>query len=237
MTKEELEKLYFRDDPDSEEARYSPEIGEDIDVGASYTFNGNTYNFIWRRSNSNLNLSNHGFTHYLTRLAYADEKRVIEGQRVNNNIVDLQTDEGNTGLLFALPIDVLHGEKIDDCYNKEVEEGFSLNVLLLVKQKGQNDGRIRLITCFPTDNPKFIEWYSHHFYSRPKPRFNNLDIEDSINWTQQSEGVKKLLESEAFKRSGELWNEAREKLIKEMEENLKNGYQVFIQYLKNRINY
>jgi hypothetical protein len=32
MTKEELDKLYFRDDPDSKEARYSPEIGKDIDV-------------------------------------------------------------------------------------------------------------------------------------------------------------------------------------------------------------
>jgi hypothetical protein len=40
MTKEEPEKLYYRDDPDSEEAGYSPEIGEDIDVGASLTLDG-----------------------------------------------------------------------------------------------------------------------------------------------------------------------------------------------------
>jgi len=37
--------MYFRDDPDSNEARYFPETGEDMDVGAALTIYGNTIIF------------------------------------------------------------------------------------------------------------------------------------------------------------------------------------------------
>ena len=186
--------LYFRDDPNSEEAKRCPELGEDVDVGASLTEKGNTYNFVWRRFKSNLNLANHGFTHYLTRFAYADEKRVVEGQKIGNEVVDLNTDYGNIGLLCSMPVEVLNGVKIDDCYNKE--EDFPLSVLLLVRQEKSSNDRIRLITCFPTDVQKYLRWYARRYYSRQRVRSDELGKRDIEVGAQSYD---KLSEHDIFK--------------------------------------
>ena len=221
--------LYIRPDPDSKQARFFPESGEDIDVGASLVENGNTYNFIWRRSKSNLNLSNHGFTHYITRLAYSDEKRVTEGQRIGNDTVNLNTDDGNVGLLCSVPREKL-GITVDDCYYKESD--LPPLVLLLVRQGKHFNGRIRLITCFPTDNQKYIKWYARRFYSKLKNRTDNLDYKDTLEGAQMKENLEKMFEQENFKRASNASNQVRENLIQELEENLLEGYQVFIQTFK-----
>jgi len=44
-------------------------------------------------------------------LAYTDELRLIEGQKVVNDIVDLGTKDENIGLLCSLPIEALQGKK------------------------------------------------------------------------------------------------------------------------------
>ena len=223
--------LYYREDPNSWEAQHSFEPGDDIDVGASLTIGKKTYNFVWKRSKSNLNLEQHHFSHYFTRLAYAAERRVIEGQRIGKDIVYLETDDGDEGLLCSMPVEVLDGAKIDDLYYKE-DDYPPLSVLLLVRQREDSNGRIRLITCYPTDNRKYIEWYSRRYYSRSRVRFDNLDLADTQSITQKNERIKKLSEQDEFKKSAEVFKSVVEDLIKEMEENLLKGYQIFTQKLQ-----
>lgn len=226
------QELYFREDPDSKEARFFPEPGEDMDIGASLITDNDTYNFIWKRSESNLNLTNHGLTHYLTRIAYPDVTRVIEGQKAGNDIVDLGTEEGNTGLLCSLPVEVIHGIKIDDCYK---DDFFPLSALLLiVRQKESQSDRIRLITCYPTNNPIHIKWYIHHYF-KPRKSIDDWKKDYFLSGsqiTEMMESKKKLSETDDFRKSAEAFNKAIEELKKEMEENLFKGYQVFTQSLK-----
>jgi len=223
-----FQELYFREDPDSEEAKRSIEEGDDVDVGASLTVNGNTYDFVWRRSKSNLNLTQHKFTHYLSRYAYADEKRGIEGQKSGNDIIDLKTDDGNIGLLCSVPIEVLNGVEIDDCYNKS--DDFPPSVLLLVRQEKSDSNRIRLITCYPTDNSKYLKWYAKKYYSRPRKHSDNLEINDIEVEAQRRESMR-LSETEEFKKSSEAFKEVIEELIDEMVDNLHKGYEIFTSLL------
>jgi hypothetical protein len=221
--------MYFRDDPDSNEARYFPETGEDMDVGASLTIYDNTFNFIWKRYESNQNLTNHGFTHYLTMLAYADELRLIEGQKVVNDIVDLGTEDENIGLLCSLPVEVIKGRKIEDFYEDGI---FPLSVLLLVRQNKSQSDKIRLITCYPTNNPVHIKWYSHHCI-KPRKSIDEFEKEAESLGIQLDKGIVSLYKTEAFRRSAQMFKEVSEELRKEMEENLFKGYQVFTQSLKD----
>jgi len=215
--------LYIRPDPDSENAKFYEETGIDMDVGASLIKGGNKYHFIWRRSKSNLNLLKHNFTHYLTRIIYVDEKRVLEGQKINKETVSLKSDEGNTGLLCSLPLEEL-GIDIDDCQQKESDLD-PLPVLYLIRQREHFEGRIRLISCYPTDNKKYIEWYSRNYYNwKPKKQRDSLEIKDISDGTQT-----KLSEQENFKRAIKASEEVRENLIREMMENLTKGYNIFMQ--------
>ena len=184
---------------------------------------------MWRRSKSNLNLRNgKGFTHYLTRLAYADDKRIIEGQKVGSDTVNLKTEEDNLGLLCSLPVEILKGVKIDECFNKS--DDFPLSVLLLVRQKKSEKGRIRLITCYPTSHSKYVEWYARRYYARPRTHSDDLEIDDFNNGTQKRESLK-LSENEEFKKSALVFKKVTEELVNEMKENLFKGYQVFINSL------
>ena len=201
--------MYFRDDPDSNEARYFPETGEDMDVGASLTIYDNTFNSIWKRYESNQNLTNHGFTHYLTMLAYADELRLIEGKKVVNDIVDLGTEGENIGLLCSLPVEVIQGKKIEDFYEDGI---FPLSVLLLVRQNKSQSDRIRLITCYPTNNPVYIKWYSHYCI-KPRKGIDEIKKElllSGVQITKVMESTIKLFESENFRRSAQMVKEVSE---------------------------
>lgn len=229
----EAETLYFREDPDSKEAWYSEEPGEDTDVGSSLIFNGKTYDFIWRRKKSNLNFLQHGFTHYLTRYAYADEKKVIEGQKIGKDIVDLNTKkrgEGKIGLLCSMPIEILYGVKIDGYYYKE--DDYPLSVLFLVKQEELQSDRVKLVSCFPTDKQLYFKWYSHHYIKERKTIDEFKKEAESLGIPLNKDTIR-LFEREDFRRSAQIYNETLEKLRKEMEENFAKGYRVFNEYLKS----
>jgi len=222
--------LYFRKDPESREAWYSEELGEDTDVGSSLTFNGKTYDFVWRRKKSNLNYIRHGFTHYLTRYAYADEKKVIEGQKVGKDIVNLNTREGNKGLLCSMPVEIIYGVKIDELLNKS--DDYTINVLLLVRQEELQSGRIKIITCYPTDNQLHYKWYSHNRIKERKSIDEFKKDAESLGIPLNEDTVK-LFEREDFRKSAQMYNSALEKIRKEMEENFVKGYKVFTEFLKS----
>ena len=93
------QKPYRRSDPDSRDAYFETEEPNiHLDVGASF----DNLQFVWDRHKSNENLTDHFFTHYLTRRLYCNDKyRVLDGQKVGKDTVKIKTEEGNTGLLCA----------------------------------------------------------------------------------------------------------------------------------------
>jgi hypothetical protein len=170
------QELYFREDPDSREAFFFEENGMDMAVGCSLDKNGNHYEFIWQRSKSNENLREHKFTHYLTRIAYADEHRVHDGQKRGNSTINIKTDNGNKGVLCALPLDIF------GYYDKDRD--IPEEVLLLIRQEKTQDGRIRLISCYPPTDLLYIDLYVDIFIDKQRfgsKRPDDLDKNDIKN--------------------------------------------------------
>lgn len=151
---------YHREDTDSHEALYEEEIGE-IDVQVICSFideNNRHFEFVWQRSKSNENLE-HGFTHYLSRYAYADEFRIVNGQNKSNNVVEVKMDKGNIGILCAMSL-TRFGIADDE------ERGIPEEVLLLIRQEKLQDGKIRLISCYAVNDSKYYKLYVDNFIDR-----------------------------------------------------------------------
>jgi hypothetical protein len=212
--------LYFREDPDSDKAYFDKENGQDILVGCNLNRNNRYYEFIWQRSKSNENFTEHGFTHYLTRYAYADEFRIIDGQKRGNKTINIKTDDGNKGLLCVLPLDKFGywNEKAD---RPEI-------VLLLVRQEEAENGNIKLISCYSTDKLEYLKLYTYN--ARDRQRFGSkrpdtLDKKDSADKTL-IDNFKKKMETAKIKQKRMI-----EQIIEEYNENfindLKRGYNIF----------
>jgi hypothetical protein len=137
-----ITKFESRDDPDSYEAFYEEELpNEHINVRADC----DNSRFVWDRVKSNENLKNHGFTHYLTRRLYKEDKfRLYDGQEVGKDIVTIKTDDGNFGLL---------------CAYGATERGTPKKLILIVRQEERDDGCIRLISGYETTNIQYLRWY------------------------------------------------------------------------------
>jgi uncharacterized DUF497 family protein len=145
-TENELDNAHFMENYDIEK----PDISVDI-----FTTLDNV-SFVWDRQKSNENISNHGFSHYLTRHFYNDKFRVINGQKSGKDIVDISADAGNTGMLCGFTITY-------------IEDDLSEKVVFLIRQETLDDGKIRLITCCPTENEQYMRWYFKAFFYGQTP--------------------------------------------------------------------
>jgi len=157
-----MENLYFRENPDSQEAYYGVEEGLDVQARCPHDDNNLHHEFIWQRSKSNENLK-HGFTHYLTRYAYADEYhknenikkfdeyRGIDIRKRNYKPISIKIDDGNDGIICALWLERFG-------YTDE-ERDIPEEVLLIIRQEETQDGRIRLISGYSTDKSEYIDLY------------------------------------------------------------------------------
>ena len=203
--------LYFREDPDSYEAYRTIEEGPDVEVGCSAEENGRHYDFVWQRSKSNDNLINHKFTHYLTRWAYTDEYRIIDGQKRGNKTISIKTDEGNIGMLCALSLERF-GYKDNE---REIPE----EVLLLIRQEKTQNGKIRLISCYDTNKSAYINLYVDNFIDRQRFGTKRPDLLDNTDKT-----LKNVTER---RKSTILIEQAIERNRKFYIEHFKKGYQIF----------
>jgi len=197
--------LFIRPDPDSEEAYFElEEPDEHINVGASY----NGLQFVWDRKKSNQNLNDHLFSHYLTRRVYNDKYRIINGKKVGRDIVNIKTDAGNTGLLCAYDLRVFDP-------NINEEDNIVSDVVVIVRQDTLQNGRIRLISCYPTNNRLYIRWYlknksNIHFASSPSA-FDKINIPTHIR--ERMDEFRKIQE--------EIYNDVIEEWIDEAIANIK----------------
>jgi hypothetical protein len=184
---------YHREDTDSHEALYEEETGErDVQVICSFIDKNNRhFEFVWQRSKSNENLE-HGFTHYLSRYAYADEFRIVNGKNWGDKVVEIKTDKGKIEILCAMSL-TRFGVADDE------ERGISEEVLLLVRQEKLQDGKIRLISCYPvTNDSKYHELYVDNLFDRivrGSKRPDRLDKMDKVDESILSTYRKSIKES------------------------------------------
>ena len=220
----ETSSLYFRKNPDSDEAYKTIEEGSDIEVGCSVEENGRHYDFIWQRSKSNENLK-HGFTHYLTLWAYTDERRFIDGQKAGHKPVELKTDEGNIGMLCALSLERF------GFYDDEMD--VPAQVLFLVRQEEADNGRIRLISCYATGKQDHIKTYINNFKTRKLYVPNRLDSIDKQNKTDGTVGpiTERFLKEIANKQSIMI-TEAVEDFDDWHIRHFEKGYQIFQNFIR-----
>jgi hypothetical protein len=221
---EGTQELYIRNDPDSKEAYYTiEEPNVHLEVGTTL----GKLQFIWDRHKSNENLAKHLFTHYLTRHVYnEDEYRVLDGQLIGKEIARIRTDDGNTGLLCALDLCALD----IDVFQKTDEEELPEKVVVIVRQEKLNNKRIRLISCYPTENRDHIRWYHKNFAIRVRrgsKRPDNLDKKDlaCISPEHMTEKLKQIWSIQT-----EVWNEVIEELV----ENSIVAKNKFIKFLKKK---
>ena len=218
----ESKNLYFRDDPDSRDAWYETEPGEDARVGCSLDDEGKTYEFVWQRSKSNQNLDERNFTFYLTRHAYVDEFRVVDGQSVRNKKINVKTSEGNSGLLCALKLSLF--KQID----KGEEDSF-YQVLVFVRQEKVDDDRIRIVSCYPTDKDYYVDaytasWFDKHLYGSKRPdRLDDDDLRDGAVKIQEKRFKYALKVDASF-----------EKRRSEYKKILKDGYKRFQRFIGDK---
>jgi hypothetical protein len=151
---------YHREDTDSHEALYEEETGErDVQVICSFIDKNNChFEFVWQRSKSNENLE-HGFTHYLSRYAYADEFRIVNGKNWGDKVVEIKTDKDNIEILCAMSL-TRFGVADDE------ERGIPEEVLLLLRQEKLQDGKVRLISCYTANDSKYYKLYVDNFIDR-----------------------------------------------------------------------
>jgi hypothetical protein len=191
-------RLYFRKDPDSNKAYFDIEKGNDLQIGSFLKKDSYYYKFIWQRSKSNENLV-HGFTHYLTRHAYGDNFRIVDG---------------NKGMLCILPL------------NRFGYWNFKHDrpeiVLLLIKQEETQNGRIRLISCRSTKQSSYLKLYVRNF--RDKKQFDIKPPDTSDNSLKTIYEDKMNL---AKLKSKLLIERFMEEYDYNFLEDLKRGYQIF----------
>jgi len=212
------QELYFREDPDSIEAYKIKEEGDaEVDVGCSLDTKGKHYNFVWRRSKSNDNIS-HGFSHYLTRWAYDDENRIVDGQKIGNKPVTIKTDDKNKGMLCSL--------KLDRFGYIDEERDIPEEVLLLVRQEKAQNGRIRLITCYGISSSKYIKLYIDNLFER---RIYGSRRPDSLDKDDLSSGAMRITEKQEKIRAKTraITEQAIEDYKFFLMNHFKKGYQVF----------
>jgi hypothetical protein len=180
--------LFIRDDSDSREALYDvEEPNVHVDVGT--IFSG--LKFVWDRFKSNENVNDHGFSHYLTRRYYNDKFRLVSGKKVGKDIVSIVTDDGNLGMLCSC--DLNDFIKVDE---DELEEA-----MLIVRQDELDSGRIRLISCYTTQNRDYIRWYALHRYffsKRDSSRPDALDLKDVPAHVTEKREQTRLIQKEVF---------------------------------------
>jgi hypothetical protein len=134
---------FIRDDSYSYEAYYEiEEPNEHINVYADHL----ELKFIWDRVKSNENITDHGFSHYLTRYFYCDEYCLFNGQKVGKDTVKIKTDKNNKGILCAY----------DTSTN---DNDLPEQLVLIVQQEKLDNDRIRLISCYEIENDKYLYWY------------------------------------------------------------------------------
>jgi hypothetical protein len=137
-------------DPNSIEAFYDKELP---DISTDIIADLGDLKFVWDRHKSNENIEYHSFSHYLSRHFYNDKYRVVNGQKVGKDIVDISTDVGNEGLLCGYDINTNEDELPE-------------RALLLIRQEVLDKGRIRIISCYPTEKEQYIRWYFSASWTR-----------------------------------------------------------------------
>jgi len=211
---------YHREDTDSHEALYEEETGErDVQVICSFIDKNNRYfEFVWQRSKSNENLE-HGFTHCLSRYAYADEFRIVNGQNRDNNVVEIKTDKGNIDILCAMSL-TRFGIPDDE------ERGIPEEVLLIIRQEKLQDGKIRLISCYAANDSKYYKLYVDNFIDIIRNRTKWLDKSG-----KNDESILSTYRERMRKRISENSKTIIEQIIQENKsfyvEHFKKGYLIF----------
>jgi len=212
---------YHREDTDSHEALYEEETGErDAQVICSFIDKNNChFEFVWQRSKSNENLE-HGFTHYLSRYAYADEFRIVNGKNRGDNVVEIKTDKGNIDILCAMSL-TRFGIPDDE------ERGIPEEVLLLVRQEKLQDGKISLISCYPvTNDSKYHELYVDNFIDRIRYGTKRPDRPG-----KNDESILSIYRERMRKRISENSKAITEQIIQDNKsfyvEHFKKGYHIF----------
>jgi hypothetical protein len=190
--------MYFRSDPDSREAYYDKEEPDvHVKVGASL----GDLQFVWDRAKSNENIAHLG-SHYMTRHLYDDKFRVLNGQKVGKDVVDIQTDAGNTGLLCSYDL---------ENFTSAVDEDLPERIVVIVRQEILEDSRIRLISSYFTKKRNYIRWYWVNFNLRARygsKRPDRLDKEAS----KPPEHVQEKLQ-QVMKVQKEVFDEVIEELV------------------------
>ena len=170
--------LYRRSDPLSEEAFYDIELP---DTNQEVVYDYKSYSFVWDREKSNDNVRYHGFSHYLTAILYDDTYVIYDGDYVNGKNVRIKTSKDNEGAILS---------------SYDIETGnYKKDTLILIKQLSLDHGRIRLITCYPTNN----EYYSSIYWERRlELQENEKDTKNIREWKRnqkQNVLIKRGIES------------------------------------------
>ena len=223
----ESKSFYKRDDPDSLEAYYDVENGPDLDVECDAVSERDVTSFSWRRAKSNENVEYHGFSFYLARWLYLDNKRVVSGQKTLRDIAVVVTDEGNEGLLCSLDLSLFDGYD----YDEDVSAAELANrVLVVVRQEETDDGHVRIVSCYHTKKLEYVTAYVNSWFSKKKygtKRPDRLDKKDVID------NAKRLYELKAFQDDGTTGLTV-EKIYEDYEKALVENYDAFVGIVRTR---
>ena len=212
-----LKKHYERPDPDSVDAFYEKEGKPDVEVTSSLPLHGATYEFSWRRSKSDENVDSRGFSFYFARWAYVNDYRVVNGQKVGKTTAYVKTDDGNEGLLATVRLSMFEGYDEEDDYFDDV--------LLVVRQETVDDGRVRLVSCYPTKKKEYVDFYTVAFLNRAR---RPLKLPDYVDFKDLRDGAKKMMEKKEHKEAARAFEEALKERKKEYETSLERNYDVFV---------
>ena len=172
--------LYVRPDPLSIEAFYDIEL-PDVHEEVTTTYGGQR--FVWDRFKSNDNVRYHDFSHYLTATIYVDDEYALfDGSYVNGKRVNIETDYPNVGaLLYSINLN-LTPEK---------------DVLVLVRQAKLDHDKIRLITCYGTQNLSYLELYWTNRKETPfKPEYDgDPSPEDFENVLKERKNIRNYVKN------------------------------------------
>ena len=205
--------LYFRDDPDAQDAWYEKEPGnEDVQVGCDLVTKNDMYRYVWHREKSNINVENHGFSFYLARRAYSDVFRIEDGQRIPGTTAKIQTDEGNSGTICALDLTAT--------YSVPRKIPFKAQVVLFVRQVSLDHGRVRVVSCYVPDDQYYWDTYWRFWFYAVAG--------DDGGFVDEDGSFRRLEELESFKRSRTMTEVAIEKLRLEFIKSLKEGRKTFL---------